>query len=50
MFNWICATAGRAAVLGLIVDLGIGGAVGFGLGVYFLPILTAGPGLDEAAV
>ena len=50
MFNWICATAGRAAILGLIVGLGIGGAVGFGLGVYFLPILTAGPGLDQAAV
>ena len=48
MFNWICATAGRAAILGLIVGLGIGGAVGFGL--YFLPILTAGPGLDQAAV
>ena len=50
MFNWICATAGRTAILGLIVGLGIGGAVGFGLGVYFLPILTAGPGLDQAAV
>ena len=35
MFNWICATAGRAAILGLIVGLGIGGAVGFGLGVIF---------------
>ena len=35
MFNWICATAGRADILGLIVGLGIGGAVGFGLGVYF---------------
>ena len=35
MFNWICATAGRAAILGLIVGLNIGGAVGFGLGVYF---------------
>ena len=50
MFNWICATAGRAAILGLIVGLGIGGAVWFGLGVCFLPILTAGPGLDQAAV
>ena len=50
MFKWICATAGRAAILGLIVGLGIGGAVGFGLGVYFLLILTAGPGLDQAAV
>ena len=50
MFNWICTTAGWAAILGLIVGLGIGGAVGFGLGVYFLPILTAGPGLDQAAV
>ena len=50
MFNWICATAGRAAILGLIVGIGIGGAVGFGLRVYFLPILTAGPGLDQAAV
>jgi len=49
MFNWICATAGRAAILGLIVGLGIGGAVGFDLGVYFLPILTVGPGLDQAA-
>ena len=35
MFNWICATAGRAAILGLIVGLGIGGAVEFGLGVFF---------------
>ena len=34
----------------MIAGLGIGGAVGFGLGVYFLPILTAGPGLDQAAV
>ena len=34
MFNWICATAGRAAILGLIVGLGIGGAVGFDLGEY----------------
>ena len=51
MFNWIFATAGRAAILGLIVGLviGIGGAVGFGLGVYFLLIPTAGPGLDQAA-
>ena len=32
----------------MIAGLGIGGAVGFGL--YFLPILTAGPGLDQAAV
>ena len=50
MFNWICATAGRTAISGLIVGLGIGGAVGFGLRVYFLPILTAGPGLYEVAV
>ena len=50
MFSWICAKAGRAAIFGLIAGLGIGGAVGFGLGVYFLPILTAGPGLDQAAV
>ena len=50
MFNWICATAGQAIILGLIVGLGIGGAVGFGLGVYFLPILTAGPGLNQAVV
>jgi hypothetical protein len=34
----------------LIAGHGIGGAVGFGLGIYFLPILTAGPGLDQAAV
>ena len=34
----------------MIAGLGIGGAVGFGLGVYFLPILTAGLGLDQAAV
>ena len=32
----------------MIAGLGIGAAVGFGL--YFLPILTAGPGLDQAAV
>ena len=38
----------KPAILGLIVGLGIGGAVGFGL--CFLPILTAGPGLDQAAV
>ncbi|MDC1407487.1 hypothetical protein N8524_04080 [Candidatus Puniceispirillum sp.] len=44
MFSWICANAGRAAIFALIA--GIGGAVGFGLGVYFLPILTAGPSLD----
>ena len=48
MFSWICAKAGRAAIFGLIAGLGIGGAVGFGL--HFLPILTAGPGLDQAAV
>jgi len=48
MFSWICAKAGRTAIFGLIAGLGIGGAVGFGL--YFLPILTAGPGLDQAAV
>ena len=50
MFSWICAKAGRAAIFGLIAGLGIGGAVGFGLGFYFLPILTASPGLDQAAV
>ena len=50
MFSWICAKAGRAAIFGLIAGLGIGGAIGFGLGVYFLPILIAGPGLDQAAV
>ena len=50
MFNWLGAKAGRAAIFGLIAGLGIGGAVGFGLGVYFLPILTAGPGLDQAAL
>ena len=37
MFSWICAKAGRAAIFGLIAGLCIGGAVGFGLGVYFLP-------------
>lgn len=50
MLNWIFAKAGRAAIFGFIAGLGIGGAVGFDLGVYFLPILTAGPGLDQAAV
>ena len=50
MFNWICAKAGHAAVFGLIAGLGIGGAVGLGLGVYFLPVLRAGPGLDQVAV
>ena len=35
MFNWICATAGPAAILGLIVGLGIGGALGFGLRFIF---------------
>ena len=50
MFSWICAKAGRAAIFGLIAGLGIGGAIGFGLGFYFLPILTAGPSLDQAAV
>ncbi|MGB2343913.1 MAG: DM13 domain-containing protein [Candidatus Puniceispirillaceae bacterium] len=50
MISWICAKSGRAAIFGLIAGLGIGGAVGFGLGVYFLPILTAGPGLDQVAV
>ena len=50
MFNWIFAKAGRAAVFGLIAGLCIGGAVGFGLGVYFLPILTAGLSLDQATV
>ena len=50
MFSWICARAGRAVIFGLIAGLGIGGAVGFSLGVYFLPILTAGPGLDQATV
>ena len=34
VFGWICAKAGRAAILGLIVGLGIGGAVGFDLGEY----------------
>jgi len=48
MFSWIFAKAGRAAIFGLVAGLGIGAAVGFGL--YFLPILTAGPGLDQAAV
>jgi hypothetical protein len=50
MFSWISAKAGRAANFGLIAGLGIGGAVGFGLGVYFLPILSAGPNLDQGAV
>ena len=40
------AKAGRAVIFGLIAGLGIGAAVGLGLGVYFLPILTAGLGLD----
>ena len=46
MFNWICATAGRAAILGLIVGLGIGigGVVGFGLGVYFFADSNRGSG------
>ena len=50
MFSWICAKAGRAAIFGLIADLGICGIVGFGFRVYFLPIRTAGPGLDQAAM
>ena len=50
MFSWVCAKAVRAAIFGLIAILGIGGAVGLGLGVYFLPILTAGLGLDQAAL
>ena len=50
MISWICAKSGRAAIFGLIAGLGIGGAVGFGLGGYFLPILNAGPGLDQVAV
>ena len=50
MFGWVCAKAGRAAIFGLIAGLGIGGSVGLGLGVYFLPILTAGPSLDQATV
>ena len=39
MFSSSCAKAGRVAILGLLAGLGIGGAVGFGLGVYFLPTL-----------
>ena len=51
MFSWICAKAGRATIFGLIAGLGIGGVVGFGLGLYVgVPVLTAGPGLDQAAV
>ena len=50
MFSWICAKAGHAAIFGLIAGLGIGGSGGLGLGVYFLPILTAGPGLDQAVL
>ena len=50
MFSWICAKAGRAAIFGLIAGLGIGGTIGLGLGVYFLLILTAGPGLDQAVL
>jgi hypothetical protein len=50
MFGWVCAKAGRAAIFGLIAGLGIGGSVGLGLGVYFLPILTAGSGLDQAVL
>jgi hypothetical protein len=42
--------ARRAAVFGLIAGLGIGGAVGLGLGVCFLPILPSGPGLDQVAL
>ena len=38
------------AILGLLAGLGIGGAGGFGLGVYFLPTLALGPGLDQVAV
>ena len=50
MFSWIWAKAGRAAIFGLIADLGTGGIVGSGLGVNFLPILAAGLGLDQAAM
>ena len=50
MFSWLVSKPWRGVMFGLIAGLGIGGVVGFGLGVYFLPILTAGPGLDVAAV
>lgn len=50
MFSWVFAKAGRAAIFWLIAGLGIGGAVGLGLGVYFPPILTAGPALDQTAL
>ena len=50
MFSWIFAKAGRAAIFGLIADLGTCGKVGSGLGVNFLPILAAGLGLDQAAM
>ena len=44
MFRWICAKAGRATIFGLIAGLGIGGAVGFGLGVYFFADSNRGAG------
>jgi uncharacterized membrane protein YfcA len=50
MFSWVCAKAGRAAIFGPIAGLDIGGAFGLGLGVYFLPILTAVLGLDQATL
>jgi len=50
MFSWICAKARRVVIFGLIAGLGIGGAGGLGLVVYFLPILTAGPSPNHAAL
>ena len=50
MTSWFGKKAWRGIIFGGVVGLGIGGVAGFGLGVYFLPILTAGPGLDAATV
>ena len=40
----------RHIVLFGVAKLAAGLIIGFGLGVYFLPILTAEEGLDEAAL
>ncbi|MGJ8605253.1 MAG: DM13 domain-containing protein [Marivita sp.] len=37
-------------VLGLLITHGIAGAIGFALGIYLLPILTAPPSPDAAAL
>ena len=50
MTNWFGKKVWRGIIFGGVVGLGIGGVAGFGLGVYFLPILTAVPGLDAATV